>query len=224
MKRCSHLVLVALLLACCGRLSAGEILDRVVAVVNGHAILASEWEEALRYECLQSQRSIGELKTEEQQAVLQRLIDQRLIEDEMKIEGSASATAQEVSQKLAQMRDQISRYRKPAKPEQDNAAWETALAQFGFTQAQIEGHVARELNILRFVERRFRPTIQIDPSEIERYYRETLMPELQKEGAADPPLAAVERQIRELLVQKAVDEQLNRWLQTLRLEHRIQLR
>ena len=224
MKRCSHHVLVALLLACCGRLSAGEILDRVVAVVNGHPILASEWDEALRYECLQSQRAIGELKTGEQQAALQRLIDQRLIEDQMKIEGGSSATTQEISQKLAQMRDQILGDRKPAKPEQENAAWETALVQFGFTPAQIEAHVARELNILRFVERRFRPIIQIDPAEIERYYRETLMPELQKEGAADPPLAAVERQIRELLVQKALDEQLNRWLQTLREEHRIQIR
>ena len=223
MQRRSHLALIVLLLAWCGRLSAGEILDRVVAVVNGHPILASEWDAALRYECFQNQHAISDLKGEERQAALQRLIDQHLIEDEMEVEGSSAATAEEVGHKLAQLRDQMLRDRKQLS-NQENASWEAVLAQFGFTQTQIEEHVTRELTILRFVERRFRPTIQIDPSEIERYYRETLMPELRKEGAADPPLAAVERQIRELLVQKALDEQLNRWLQALRLEHRIQIR
>ena len=223
MRRWFHLALAVLLLGCCGRLFAGEILDRVVAVVNGHPILASEWEETLRYECLQSQRAIGDLKAEERQAALQRLIDQHLIEDQMKIEGNTAVTVEEVERKLVQMRDEFLRDRKQVS-DREKADWDAALARFGFTQAQIEAHVARELNILRFVERRFRPTIQIDPAEIERYYRETLMPELQKQGAADPPLAEVERQIRELLVQKALDEQLNRWLQTLRQEHRIQIR
>lgn len=224
MKRCSHLALVLLVLGCSGKLFPGEVLDRVVAVVDGHAILASEWDEALRYECFQSHRVISEITAAERQATLQRLVDQRLIEDEMKIEGSHPASAEEVERKVAQMREQISRDRKPASPGQRGADWEEALAQFGFSPAEIEEHVARELNVLRFVDRRFRPTIQIEPAEIERYYQETLMPQLQKAGAADPPLAEVANQIRELLLQKALDEQLNHWLQSLRQQRRIQIR
>lgn len=223
MRRCSYLAVIVLMLGYSERLFGGEVLDRVVAVVNGHPILASEWEEALRYECFQNQRAVADMRSEERQGTLQRLIDQRLIEDQMKLEGGAPAISEQLTGKVVQMREQILRERKQ-RPNRENPDWEAILVEFGFTQEEIEGHVARELNILRFVERRFRPTIQIDPAEIERYYRETLMPQLQKAGAADPPLADIERQIRELLVQKALEEQLNRWLQSLRQEHRIQIR
>ncbi len=35
-------------------LRAGEVLDRIVASVNGHVILQSDWDEELRYESLMS--------------------------------------------------------------------------------------------------------------------------------------------------------------------------
>ena len=96
--------------------------------------------------------------------------------------------------------------------------------QYGFTPEEVEDQVTRELSVLRFVDRRFRPAIQIEPVEIERYYRETLMPQLEKAGAPDPPLAEVAAQIRELLTQKILDEQLNNWLHTLRQQGKIQMR
>jgi len=102
--------------------------------------------------------------------------------------------------------------------------WKAALSQYGFTPEEVEDQVTRELSVLRFVDRRFRPAIQIEPAEIERYYRETLMPQLEKAGAPDPPLAEVAAQIRELLTQKILDEQLNNWLHTLRQQGKIQMR
>jgi len=50
------------------------------------------------------------------------------------------------------------------------------------------------------------------------------MPQLEKAGAPDPPLAEVAAQIRELLTQKILDEQLNNWLHTLRQQGKIQMR
>ena len=224
-----QLALVLLLLGCAPQFVYGEVLDRVVAVVNGHPILASEWDEAVRYECFLNQRAAGEMTAPERQAALQRLVDQRLMEAEMKLEGSRPASEEEIEKKIADVRQQILRNRNPASSKASNGAeedreWQAALAQYGFTQAEVEEHMAHDLDLLRFVDRRFRPTIQIEPSDIERYYRETLMPQLLKAGAPDPPLADVSAQISELLTQRALDEQLNRWLQTLRQEGKIQMR
>jgi len=38
---------------------AGEIVDRIVATVNGHIILQSEWEDALFYEAFVAGRSLN---------------------------------------------------------------------------------------------------------------------------------------------------------------------
>lgn len=221
MKSRLHLALILLLLGCMPRLTAGEVLDRVVAVVDGRPILASEWDDAVRYECFLNQCAANELTAASRQATLQRLIDQRLIERQMKVEDAHPVSADEVTRKLAELKAQI--LRTPAS-QQSSDEWSAVLSRYSFTQDEIEDHLTHELSVLRFVDRRFRPTIQIDAAQIERYYNETLMPELQKAGAADPPLAEVSAQIRELLTQKAIDEQLNTWLQNLRRQGRIQMR
>jgi hypothetical protein len=41
---------LALILLTTARLRAGEVLDQMVATVNGHAILASDWDDELRYD------------------------------------------------------------------------------------------------------------------------------------------------------------------------------
>jgi len=40
---------------------AGEVLDRIVADVNGTVILQSDWDDELNYECFMSNRSIQDL-------------------------------------------------------------------------------------------------------------------------------------------------------------------
>ena len=40
---------------------AGEILDRIVATVNGHIILQSDWEDAVRYEAFIADRPADQL-------------------------------------------------------------------------------------------------------------------------------------------------------------------
>lgn len=232
MRRWRHFVLVLVVLACHERLLfGGEILDRVVAVVEGHPILASEWDEAVRYECFQNQCVMDELSTTERQATLQRLIDQRLIEQEVSLEGLQPPSEEEITRKLAEMQEQILQKhdhiaeRTKATLDTDaNRSWEALLARYRLSEGEIRNHIARELTVLRFVDRRFRPAVQIEATEIERYYRETLMPELQKAGAADPPLEEVREQIRELLTQKAIDEQLGHWLQSLRQQGKIRMR
>ena len=39
---------------------AGQVIDRIVATVNGHIILQSDWDEALSYEALLNGRALNE--------------------------------------------------------------------------------------------------------------------------------------------------------------------
>jgi len=47
------------------------------------------------------------------------------------------------------------------------------------------------------VEARLRPSVQIDPTSIESYYRDKLLPQLRHAGGQDVPLAQVAGKIRE---------------------------
>src|SRR4030081_1622747 len=58
---------------------AGEVIDRIVATVNGRIILESDWNDALCYEALLNGRSLSEFPSDERRAVLDRLIDQELL-------------------------------------------------------------------------------------------------------------------------------------------------
>jgi hypothetical protein len=41
---------------------AGDILDRIVATVNNHIILQSEWQDAVHYEAFVDGRALGQQK------------------------------------------------------------------------------------------------------------------------------------------------------------------
>jgi len=45
-----------------------EVIDRIVATVNGHIILQSDWDEALCYEALLNGRTPAEFKDEDRRA------------------------------------------------------------------------------------------------------------------------------------------------------------
>src|SRR5579872_2916802 len=65
-------------------LRAGDILDRIVATVNNHIILQSEWQDAVRYEAFLSGRPLDQVDGGDRKAALDRLIDQELLREQMR--------------------------------------------------------------------------------------------------------------------------------------------
>jgi len=63
---------------------AGKIVDRMVANVNGHVLLQSDWEEELSFEAFLDARSPDSFSPEERKAALDRLIDQELLREEVR--------------------------------------------------------------------------------------------------------------------------------------------
>jgi hypothetical protein len=188
---------------------AGQVIDRIVATVNGHIILQSDWEDAVCYEAFTAGRPLDQVTTEERKAALDRLIDQELLREQMQASDFPHATGQEVGQRIHEIRQQ---YPSGAA----GPGWQATLAKYGLSETELSQRVALQLDLMRLVDARLRPNVQIDSKSIESYYNQELLPQIRQSGAKEVPLAEVTPRIKELLTQKKVNQLLTAWLQSLR--------
>ena len=198
-----------LLLLMSSPLHAGDIVDRIVATVNGHAILQSDWEDALHYEAFIAAHSSEQLTFADRKVALDRLIDQELLRQQIRPADFQHASDQEIAARIQEIRRQY--------PGADSdSGWYAALSHYRLTEKELKNRVALQLDLLRLVDARLRPTVQIDSKSIASYYNQELLPQLRQSGAQQIPLAQASPKIKELLTQRKIDQLLTAWLQTLR--------
>jgi peptidyl-prolyl cis-trans isomerase SurA len=189
------------------------VLDRVVAVVNNRAILFSDVEDEIRLSVLDPVRG-GQGPLTEQHA-LEELISRTLIEQQIRQEDlqAIEPSHQEVDSRLEDLRKQL-----PACIRQNcasDAGWKAFLASHGLTAQRVEAYARYRVEILRFIEQRFRQGIQISQQQIEDYYHNTLLPQYAP-GEAVPSLDQVASRIQEILLQQQVNVLFDNWLDNLR--------
>jgi len=193
---------------------AGDVIDRIVAVVNGHIILQSDWDEALSYEALLDHRDVGQFTDEDRRGVLDRLIDQELLGEQMKSASFQHASESEVSDRVEEARKQY-----PEAATDDG--WGAVLARFGLSEKDLIAHVEQQIDLMRLVDAHLRPAVQIDSKTVEVYYREKFVPQLKQSIVEAVPSTDVAAKIRELLTQQKVNELMVSWLQSLRSESKV---
>ena len=207
-------VLVGLLwpaLAAPGR--AADVVDRIVAQVNGHILLQSDWEEEVAFEALLNAQPLDFISTAERKAALDRLIDQELLREQVRL--TESAPGDVVAARLAEVRKLH-----PAAATDDG--WRAVLQRYGLTPSALEKRLADDLQLMRLVEARLRPSIQVDSRAVESYYHDQFLPELQKAGEKEVPLQEVFNRIKDLLAEQKMNQLIASWLANLRSESRIQ--
>lgn len=188
---------------------SGDLIDRIVATVNGHIILQSDWEDAVCWEAFTTGRQLEQFTVTDRKAVLDRLIDQELLHEQMGPYDSVHASDEQVDRRIQEVRQQH--------PESTTEqGWQDLLHRYHLTGEELKQRVGLELDLLRLVDARFRPTIQIDSKTIESYYSEELVPQLRQTGSDTVPLAEASPKIKELLTQQKMNELLTAWLQNLR--------
>ena len=205
---------VVLLAVAAGLAATGEVIERVVATVNGQPILQSDWDEEFRYEAFMNRKPLESLTVEDRKQALDRVIDQELLRQQIKGSEFEEASAQEPRDRIAELRKQF--------PEvKDDAGWKTKLEQYGMTEQDLTRHIALQLQLTQLITARLRPNVHIDSSSIETYYREKLLPQLRQSGVKNVPLVEVSPKIEELLAQQRVNELLAGWLHDLRAQSEI---
>jgi len=195
--------------------SAADVLDRIVATVNGKIILQSDWDEATRYAALVDGRSLQQISLDDRKAALDRLIDQELLEEQMGAPDFKQASDEQVKQRIAEVRKQYSEAA-------DDQGWHNLLSRYGLTEEELKERAALQLDLARLVDVRLRPGVDIDVQSIESYYNQELLPQLRQSGAREVPLAEVSPRIKELLTEQKVNQLLVAWLQNLRSGSEIQ--
>lgn len=188
---------------------AGEIIDRLVASVDNVPILQSDWDQSVAFEALQQGRVAASFKVEERRAALERLVDQQLLRSQMGDENMASADERDVSK-------EIERIRATYPAGKTDEGWQRLLAECGLDEAYVQQKVARQLQVMRFVDLRLRPETRVPREDVEDYYKETLVPAVRSRGAKEESLTEAYPQIEEILRQQRLDELLTTWLRDLR--------
>ena len=188
---------------------AGEILDGVVASVNRHPILRSDWDEAVRFEAFMQQKPLAQMTSSDRVRALQRLIDRELLSAQMGDANYMRPSEDVLEQDIAKLRAQIPNAG-------DDTTWHRLLAGYGLDEVALKRHLGNEVQVMNFIDVRLRPNVRINEDDIEAYYRNQLLPDLQQNGAKAVALEEVKPKIQELLTQQRIDELLDAWLHNLR--------
>jgi hypothetical protein len=193
-------------------------LDRVVAALDGAAITQSDVEQEYKLESFLETGRVSDTAPPHDatfERVLDRLIDQRLLARELLAEGLESLDVERaVTRRFEDIRKKVP----------SDQAFHFALRSLDMDKDQLHSKLQEQERIVQMIDRRLRPDAKPTDSEIEAYYRTTFMPEFSKHGGGSPPpLAEVESQITEILVQKRIGDLMDSWIKQLRSTHRIRV-
>ena len=192
----------------------GEEVDRVVAIVNGQLILDSDVDRERRFaELIPEGEERGPYNRDQ---AIERLINRDLILQQVQLQPGADVSLQAAENDLDSLRKVL-----PSCAGyhcETEEGWEKFLATQGFTEDSFTALWQQRMEVLAFIELRFRMGIRILPSEIEEYYTETMLPQYAALGKQAPPLKAISRRIQEVLLQQRVSKLQDDWLTSLRAQ------
>ena len=200
--------------------SAPVILDQVEAVVNRQVILASDLDDEMRISVLDpSQPDGGE---QSRTRMLDQLIGRTLVEQQIRGEISAAAEPpdSEVAARIHELRTEL-----PACVHRqciEDAGWKAFLSEHGLSEERVEAYMRYRLEMLAFIEERFRPGIRISPEQTAEYYTRTLVPQFGR-GETVPLLEAVAPRIEEILLEQQVNALFDQWLENLRRQGDVEI-
>jgi len=193
-------------------------LDRVVAIVNADLILESDVAAEQRFAVFQP---FIEAKPVSRDDLIERLIDRTLIQQQMKLQTEPPIPDAEVDAELNTLRKAIPKC--AAYHCETDAGWKTFVEGQGFTTDEVRDRWRQRMEVLRFIEERFRMGIRILPADIDEYYKKTMLPVYQKEGATPPAEATLTDRIQEILLQQRVTGLMDDWLAALRAQGSVRM-
>lgn len=199
---------------------SSQVLDRVVAVVNNQAVLWSDIANEVRFSILDPEVTLNAVLTP--QSALQILISRTLIQQQVRQEDITASQpgSEEVQARLKELRTEL-----PACVRMNcvtEAGWQSFLSANELTADQVEAYLGLRLEMIRFIEIRFRQGIQISQQDIEAYYHNKLLPNYAP-GSRVPPLSDVAPRIEEILLEQQVTVLFDTWLDNLRKQGDVEI-
>lgn len=193
----------------------GDIIDRVVAIVNGQPVLDSDVNEEHRFEAIQPYpNSAGTPATRERE--IERLINRDLILQQSKLETQLTISDADVDKEITNLRKTL-----PGCKNGDcttSAGWANYLHSKGFDVAEFRTRWQERMEVLAFIQERFGAGTSVTEGQIREFYQNNMLPQYKKAGTPPAPFKSVEGRIRDILQQRQVSSLLRDWLQSLRAQ------
>ncbi len=199
--------LAALLLALAAAAVAQEAptaIDRILAVVDEDPILQSEVDQVIGLGLVE--RRAEEPDEEYRRRVLRRLIDQRLRFHEIDRFGFGELPIDQVERQFSEFRESLG----------GGGRFAARLAELGLDETSLKQLVARQIMAVTYVEERLGPRVFVGIEDITAYYDDVLSAEMAATGAPLPPIQEVREQIRNVIKQQRLNEEIDRWTEELR--------
>ena len=150
------LAIVAALAVGVSQAAVADVIDRVLAVVNGHLITLSDVRTVLTLKLVDTQKD-----PDVTGAALERLVDRALILDEVDRYAPPEPDRSAVDARVADV--------ERLAPSADRAAW---LASLGVSEAWLRQWLRDDLRMRSYIELRFSEIVQPTDEELENYFRE----------------------------------------------------
>jgi hypothetical protein len=184
----------------------GEVVDRMVAIVNGAELIT--YSDLLWQLALQPNVPIDSPRREDLRRTLELLIDQRLVVQEADKLPHVHATEQEMKDAETAL---IKRF--PSLEE-----FQRRLERVGLTAAQLREIIHERIDMEKYLDFRFRSFTVVTPQEVEAYYREAYVPRhrRQRPGVVVPELKNVYNEIQSELIERKIESDTDDFLEEAR--------
>lgn len=196
------------LVVVCGLMCAA-VVDRIAVTVGNQVITETE----ILREIALSAFLNGEkpaFTADNKRKAADQLVEQKLVRKEMDMGHYPEATDEQAKALLEQTRKNAG----------GEAELQRQLSEDGLTEDDLEKDLQWQLTLVRFIDLRFRPAIQVTAQDALDYYRKEIAPK-QKPGAPTR-LADVRDQIMKTLSAQKADQQLDEWLKHAKSATRIE--
>lgn len=184
-----------------------QTVDAIAARIEDDIITESEVRELTGFQQLVD----GHTKTRAE--VIQLLADQWVLRGEATTAKYPLPSKEDVDRATAQFEEQFS----------SQAEFEKRRAATGLTELAVWRMIEQQLYLSRFIDYRFRPAAQVDEKQVSAYYNDEFATQLKAKGDSVPPLEDVEDTIREVLIQRAITDRANKWLDETRSSLKIDI-
>jgi hypothetical protein len=199
--------LLALVVAASFGSMTAQMIDRTAAIVDDGTIAESEVVLQLRLEALANDVEIIDV-ADERQRVLDRLIDQRLIANDIRLTGLQRMSFDERGQLLAQLQGQSF----------GSLSFGSALRKYGIAEAHALEFFVRQIEFSRYVEFRFRTGQTVGDEELQEAYRAKYGRTPNRDA---PSLEVAAPGLRNEALNARVERLLEQHIRQLRADHRV---
>jgi hypothetical protein len=191
--------------------AGAAILDRIAVSVGNRVITATDLDREIRITAFLNNAK-PDFSAANKRKTADRMVDQTLVRAEIEVSRYLLPTAVEVDAALKELK---SRY-------PDEAAYRNALAEYGISEGDLKTMLLWQLTLVRFIDVRFRPGIQIADADILNYFNEHMRPTLeQSHPGKSVSLDGYREGIEQTLTGEAANQQVEQWLKDARGRTRI---